>query len=230
MKQSIVFLLISIFSFSVIAQNSDDVSKPYIEVYGTAEKEIVPNEIYINVSLKEKTKARTDDNLEIQVEELKKELAKIGIPEDLISMSNAGANYIRVSWSRKDVISSANFTIFVATADQVAAVFKVLDELDIHGAYINHTSHSDIEFIRKKVRIEAVKAAKDKAIYMLEAIGGELGAPQIIKETSPAGVGMMVPNVAMDQPRQAYQSKTGGTIMFRKIKIQTSVFVRFGIK
>lgn len=230
MKKQLIFLILLLISCSYFAQDSESECIPYIEVYGTAEKEIIPNEIYINVSIKEKAKSREQATLEFQTTDLKQKLKEIGIPEEMISMSDAGANYIRVSWSQKEVISSANYTILVATADQVAAVFKVLDDLEIHGAYINHTSHSDIEFIRKKVRIEAVKAAKDKAIYMLEAIGSELASAQIIKETSSGGVGRMVSNVAMDQPRQTYQSKTGGTIVFRKIKIQSTIFARFGIK
>ncbi|PLX23662.1 MAG: hypothetical protein C0599_04050 [Salinivirgaceae bacterium] len=229
MKNQLILILFIFISSSVFSQVSNT-EQPYVEVYGTAEKEIVPNEIYINVNLKEKGKTRDSKPLKTQVSDLKGKLHEIGIPNELISMSDAGANYIKVSWSHKDVISSANFTILVATAEEVANVFKVFDDLDIHGAYINHTSHSDIEFLRKKVRIEAVKAAKEKATYMLEALGNELGEPLVLKETSPAGVGMMVSNVAMEQPRQAYQSKMGGVIQFRKIKIQSTVFAKFVIK
>ena len=41
----IIFMLISFVSFS---QNNKN-EKPYIEVTGTAEKEVIPNEIYLDV-------------------------------------------------------------------------------------------------------------------------------------------------------------------------------------
>lgn len=231
MKKYWIIILLSYFACSVYAQESSQHNESaFIEVFGTAEKEVVPNEIYINVALKEKNKGRETESLESQINNLKSKLKEIGIPEELISMADASANYIKVSWSQKDVISSVNLTILVATATEVASVFQIFDELDIHGAFIKHTSHSDIEFLKKKVRIEAIKAAKEKATYLLEAIGSKPGKPLVVRETSPSGIGIMTSNVVMQEPRQAYQSKQGGVIQFKKIKIQATIFIRFSIE
>jgi uncharacterized protein YggE len=230
MKNILAILLLGFIALPALSQEFNDNSKPYIEVYGTAEKEITPNEIFISVSLKEKSKSRDSETLEKQIFTLKKRLSEIGIPEELISMADAGANYIKVSWKQKDVISSANFTILVATAKEVASVFQIFDELDIHGAHIKHTSHSDIVYLRKKVRIEAIKAAKEKAAYLLEAIGHKPGNPLLVSEVSRPGIGALTSNVVMNEPRQTFQSKQGGAIQFRKIKIQSSILVKFEIQ
>ena len=54
MKNTMILLICALFPFVVGAQLPLDAAKPYIEVVGNGEMEIVPNEIYISFTLKER--------------------------------------------------------------------------------------------------------------------------------------------------------------------------------
>ncbi len=57
-----------------------------------------------------------------------------------------------------------------------------LDDEATQGFFISRTSHSKIEEYRKQLKIQAVKAAKEKAIYLSEAIGEKAGVAVTIQE------------------------------------------------
>ena len=54
MKKSILLILLS-FNFFTFSQNSQQTELPFIEVTGTAKREIEPNLIYISITLTEKS-------------------------------------------------------------------------------------------------------------------------------------------------------------------------------
>ena len=52
---------------------------------------------------------------------------------------------------------------------------------EIKDAYLSRVDHSQMDSLRREVRMEAVRAAKDKATYLLAAIDIDLGAPLIVR-------------------------------------------------
>lgn len=160
--------------------------QPYIEVTGTAIKEVVPNEIYISIELYEKYKDKVKISIEEQETKLKAALTSVGVDLSNLYLSDANADYVKVSWQKKDVITNKNYTLKVSDAATVGKVFQELDKIEITDASIEKVSHSDIENLRKEVKISAIKAAKDKADYLLAAIGETAGKPLIITENNNA--------------------------------------------
>jgi uncharacterized protein YggE len=57
-----------------------------------------------------------------------------------------------------------------------------LDDEATQSFDIVNTSHSKMSEFRKLLKIQAVKAAKDKAIYLTDAIGEKLGSAITVKE------------------------------------------------
>ena len=115
---------------------------------------------------------------------MKEALKSIGINLDNLSLSDANANYIRVKWTKKDVITKNEYVLKVGDAITVGKVFEKLDELKIIDAKISKVSHSKIEEFKKEVRIMAIRAAKEKADYLLSAIGEQTGKPLKVYENS----------------------------------------------
>jgi uncharacterized protein YggE len=100
------------------------------------------------------------------------------------------------------------------------------------NANISRVAHSEIEKYRKEVKIIAVKAAKEKAGYLLEAIGETVGKPLMIQERESYN----------EMPEANYRMKTLSEmadnemaleelpeLSFQKIKLKYSVFARFEI-
>ena len=59
--------------------------KPYIEVTGTAENEIIPDEIYIAITIRERHEGKEKITIDKQETDLKEALKSIGIDLDDLS-------------------------------------------------------------------------------------------------------------------------------------------------
>ncbi len=211
--------------------------KPYIEVTGHAEKKIVPDEIYLSITIKERGSGRDKITVEQQENDLRQALKDLSIPLELLTVADAQADYIRVKWTKMDVISRSEYELKLATAQQVADVFKKLDEIKIDNAFISRVSHSKIKEYRKEVEIEAIKNAKSKANYLLESIGQQTGTALVINERN-SNSGDYIDGLQIRGARASSgimhevpsQDKIKGTIDFRKIKLETVIYVKFEIK
>ncbi len=234
--KTISILLLTSISSMVLGQTTENtnIEKAYIEVTGTAEKEVSPDEIYISITIKEREQGREKITIEKQEEELKKAIINIGIPLENLSLSDANADYIRVKLIKKEVISQSEYLLKVKDAKTVALVFKELDNLKILEAYISKVSHSEIENLNKEVKVMAIKSAKEKADYLLNAIEEETGKPLIIRENSFSNLSALTANTRgprnQSTPLYVDGKKSKQHIQFKKIKLSSSIYVKFSIK
>jgi len=233
---TVSFLLTTVMTFGQTnTQNADE--RPYIEVTGTAEKEVIPDEIYIGIIIREKYENKVKVTIEEQEEKLKNAIKALGIDLTNLYLSDANADYVKVRWQKKDVLTKKDYTLKVSTATTVGQVFQELEKLEITDASISKVSHSKLDSLRKEVKIMAIKAAKDKADYLLTAIGEQTGKPLVIKENE------IIANQQFVNVRGSRSSETeynfddmkiksldNSEIQFQKIKIQTSIYVKFSIK
>jgi uncharacterized protein YggE len=211
--------------------------KPYIEVIGTADREVIPDEIYIKIVIREKHVFRVKVTIESQEEKLMTAIKSLGIDLTNLYLSDANANYVKIRWQNKDVQTEKQYTLKVSNATTVGRVFEELEKLDIKDAYITKVSHSKIDSIRKEVRIIAIKDAKDKADYLLNAIGEQTGKPLIINESphtkhrteiqaSPTSYFSSISNSGVPNSSSDKENE----IQFQKITLTSSIYVKFSIK
>lgn len=228
--------LICISQMSFAQNHTSSEQKPYIEVTGKAEKKIIPDEIYLSITIKERTSGKDEISVEEQEIKLRQALTDLNIPLDLLAVADAQADYIKVKWTKKDVISQSEYELKLTSAKQVAAVFSKLDEIKIDNAYISKVSHSKIKELRKEVNIEAIKNAKSKADYLLAAIGQQTGTALIINErNSESGDYYRIENrlktsANFSRETAALNEKSIGAIVFKKIKLEALIYVKFEIK
>ena len=222
---------------TTIAQNADLVSSSaHIEVTGTAKQEIIPDEIYVSITLRERTDGRDKITVDVQEKQLKEGLQSVGVSLDLLSLSDTESDYIKISWGRREVITSKQFVLKLADAATVGKVFEKLDELKIQDAYISRVDHSQIVELRKNLRVEAIQAAKAKSDYLLNAIGEETGRALLVREESPNLYGNYYNNRSFNYNSvQTIVSDESDKIIFpevqfQKIKLEASVYVVFEIK
>lgn len=232
MKKYILITMVLI-SFIAIGQNEVQKEIPFIEVIGTAQKEVIPNEIYINISIQERIENKDKITIEEQEAVLKNALQSINIPIENLSLAEASSNYQSVKWSKKDVIAKTDYILKVEDAMAVGDVFSQLDKLKIINAYVAKVSHSDIVLLKKEVRINAIKAAKEKAEYLLAAIGEELGKALIVTEEQDYPYGNIRgarSNVSNYYVNSIEVKKNEDFIQYEKIILEASFYVKFSIQ
>lgn len=210
--------------------------KDVIEVTGTVEEEIMPDEIYVKITIREKMDSREKITIEQQEEKLKTAVIGAGIDIKNLSVSDLSADYIRVRWNKKDVMSKKEYVLKTTNTTQLKLFYKELDKIDIEEADIYKVTHSKLDSIKKAVRIKAIKAAKDKATYLLTSINENVGKCLLVQEQSSyyanennnrnVNARYMISN-------EAYSNKTSNNddeIGFKKIKVSYSIFCKFEIR
>lgn len=237
-KYSLLLIVILSYIISMGQQQTlPPEEKPNIEVTGIAELELVPDEIYITIVLREKNKNNDKWKIETQEDNLLKKLKETGFDIKNLSLSGADGDLQYQVFRKSRVITEKRLQMKVQNAGEVNKLFQILDELEIEDAGISKTSHSEIEKFRKQIKIEAMKAAKDKADYLLTAIGEQTGKPLIIREQNntiyPSNI---YGNRAMNEIVIRGVGSVNGVkgfeneITFTKIKLRYEIFAKFEIK
>ena len=227
----LVFFLL--FTSAILAQSTTQ--KPFIEVTGIAEIEIVPNEIYLDISIKERSEKGKKLTLEFLENQLKTVLKSIGIPEKNLSISDVNAVLAKTGWWSEEILSVANYSLKVNGADKLKLLFENFKKLKISDVNIAKATHSDLINIKKKNRIKAIKAAKEKADYLLTAIGEQTGKPIIINELANNNQDFANVNYLNKRSNFSKVELTGydvknKNVEFKTIKITSTIYVKFEIK
>ncbi len=228
-------LIISFIFISIIAINAQGtknfIDNPYIEVYGTAEKEIIPDEIYISITINEVDHkgSKTVEELELKMIET---LKKLGIDTKKDLTMNDYSSVFRRYWYKKMAIrDSKTYQLVVHSGEMAGKVFISLNDIHISNINIIRTDNSKIEEYKAEVLISATKAAKKKAQEMAAAVGQSVSNAIFIQEQQSYGYN--------DKAASSnYSLKVRGVnsinnvpeLNFDNIIIKRTVFVRFSLK
>lgn len=240
MKQLLVLLL----SLALLQPaHSQEASGPYprtINVNGSAELEVVPDEIYVQVKLKEYDKKGSG---RIGIDRIKSEfLAKLrqaGLPDSAISIAAYEGSDGEIWWKKKkkdpQMVASISYQLKLNSSAKVDQVVDLLDDDATEDFRIVRTSHSRIQEFRKQLKIAAVKAAKEKAQYLAAAIGEQVGEAVRVNEPNE----IMYPvnpyyntlmNTAENARLDAGQGAEQQQVDFKKIKLKFEVNALFALK
>jgi uncharacterized protein YggE len=231
--KNIKLLICILFTTTILAQNS--IPKPYIEVRGVSETEIVPDEIYLDIQIKERVEKGKKLTVDILERQLKTALVKIGVSEKNLSISDVNAVLAKTGWWKEEVLAIANYSLKVNGASKLKQVFEHLKKMKISDVNITKATHSNLIEIKKKNSIKAIKNAKEKADDLLSAIGEQTGKPILINEINNRNQPNFV-NADFINRGNNYNalSKVKGykneIVQFKKIKIVSTIYVKFLIK
>ncbi len=224
----IALLFVSLSGWAQGTKNFLD--QPYIEVSGTAELEIVPDEIYLDILLDAELikPKRTLDQLE---KDLRKALEKVGIPvaEDLKVRDQVSR--LRSSMLGSSIESRKAYRLMVHDAATVTAVYEALARQGIANISIARVSHSKIEEYRQEVKVAAIKAGKEKAERLTAAVGQKVGEVLHIKEDAYTGYqGYAQSNVMLQMNSYPDALQEAPDIEFEKIKLESTILIKFAIE
>ncbi|SMO37656.1 SIMPL domain-containing protein [Solitalea koreensis] len=208
-----------------------------IEVTGTAEMEVTPDEIYLNISLKEFFRDNGNKN-KVDIETLEKQLQKAvldaGIPKESFMINNIyGYNYDQW-WNKKkdqNFLARKQYRLKLNKLDKVNAILSAVDPKGIESVNVAEFSHSKIAEFRKELKMKAIKDAKDKATYLLSAIGEQVsGVLEVYDQDNSGGGYRPQPMMSMKIRGMADESAVMPEIDFKTIKLRADVRAVFSIK
>ena len=208
-----------------------------IEVTGSAEQEVLPDEIFVTVSLREYFKEKDGKNkIDIMVleKQLQKAVEESGIPKENFTIG--AINGYREWWGKKKpttFLESKSYILKVPNLYKIDGIISKVDEKGIAFTNIDRYEFSKIEQLRKEIKIKALQAAKEKAKFLLESIGEQMGEAldiiEIDQSYSPQPVysNMMMRSAKMDVSADVMPEST---IDVQKIKVRYEMKASFRIK
>lgn len=153
-----------------------------ITVVGSASMEIQPDEVTLSVELFEDQGKSGKSSLEEMETKFFETLKKHGIANSQVQPFG-GSNSWYYWWKeRSKPLRMVRYQLKVNTKTDLLALVKSLHQMGVAELKITDKSAPDLEAKRKAVKIEAIKAAKEKARYLMEAIGGTIGRALMVEE------------------------------------------------
>lgn len=230
------FKLVLMALMLICGSRLDAQESKYIEVTGSAEMLIDPDSFIFVIGIEEYWKEEFEDKKKFEdyknkvhisdIEgKLLNDLYTIGIDKDVIKSTDVG-NYWR--YRGKEFLISKRIEITLTDFDRINQMIEKLDRKGIDYMRIGALKHKDLVNYRKDVKKQALLAAKDKAIYLLETLDKQVGDVISITEIESNNYGwqpeMRLSNAVMDA------GSNPSAEVEKKIKLRYEIKAKFEIK
>ncbi len=231
------FTLLFWLSLTSFAQSEEKTMVKKIEVTGSAEEEIVPDEIYFAITLKEYL---GDNKKKVVIDKLERDLynaaRKVGIAEENLRIEDIQSYnydwYRRKRPQREEFLASKKYTIKLKRLDEINSLFSYLDAKGIQSTNIDRYDHSRRDEYERDLKIKALQNAKEKAEYLLEGIDERIGGVLQVTEVNTGNQSSLryrEMSYARMEMAQA-ESDQAPSIEFQEIKLRYEVRAIFEIR
>ena len=234
MKTFAVLVTLWLSGILAISAQEDNNSR-YIEVTGSSETEIIPDEIHFMITIKEywqeefEKKSKPEDyQTKVPVNEIEHNLMS-ALKQAGIAPSDIQTKEVGDYWRErgKDFLISKTFDIKLQNPDQINRIIQTVNTKGIQSMNIGELKNKDLQEYRKQGKIEALKAARQKADYLVAAMGQKLGNVLRIVEPEERSFSYFQPQSAMSNV--AIPSYDSNPENFRTIKRRYQMTARFEI-
>jgi uncharacterized protein len=238
--KKVILIIAVLFSTQMNAQTTVTIPDPVrkIEVTGSAEMEVVPDEVFVSITLQE---YRKENKSKVSIDEISRTFLaaceKAGISKDRIEVQNmSGFDQSEWYWRKRkkeqpDLMQSTSYVIKFSSPAEMDKLANLLDDQSTQNVYVMKSSNSKEKEYRKQLKTEALKNARAKAAYMLEGIEAKVDEVLFVRELE---AGNMVYPMYKNAMMMANQEMDAGSanegLNFKKIKYLYQVEAHFRIK
>ena len=221
MKKIWLLAFAAMVSLTAFAQENVGPYPSFVQVQGTAEREIVPDEIYLSITINERD-SKGKITVEQQQRDMLTALRRQGIDVDKqLKMVDLTSSYFK----KRTAVATAQYQLKLGSSAEVAKAWQALDALGISQVNVEKVSHSQLAQYKAEVRTEAMRAARENARSLAEAIGQRIGKCFYIYDSNSgimpkfyAANTMMRAAGMMDAAEAAVEDKEA--FEFRTLKLQ----------
>lgn len=227
MKRGMVLVAALMLTTSLYAQQTNVMDQPYIEVSGQAEVEVVPDKIYVQITIDGDSKGQ--ETVLQQEKEMVQRFDALGID---VEKKLVVQELFNSALKSNKVTTFKMYRLEVNSATQLAHVFQALQAIGIAQAEIESVDVSYKEELIQKIRAEAAQNARQNALVLANALGQELGKALYVQDysTSPYEyMNMSTRDYAMAEVREVV-AEIAPVLEFQKVTFNSSVRVRFLLK
>ena len=226
MKRFILAAAVALLALPAAAQ-VQEAFPSYIQVNGRAEREIAPDEFYLQIVINERD-SKGKVSVESQQRDMIAALKRLGVNvEKQLKVANLSSEFFKKNTS----VATAKYQLQLGSSAEVGKVWQALDGLGISNVSILKVSHSQLERYKSEVRVEAMRNAKQNAATLAEAIGQTIGKCFYVYDSNNDVMPVFYNNMAVMRSAKAFYAAEAATeeepLDFKTIKLQYSVQAKF---
>ena len=226
MKRFILAAAVALLALPAAAQ-VQEAFPSYIQVNGRAEREIAPDEFYLQIVINERD-SKGKVSVESQQRDMIAALKRLGVNvEKQLKVANLSSEFFKKNTS----VATAKYQLQLGSSAEVGKVWQALDGLGISNVSILKVSHSQLDRYKSEVRVGAMRNAKQNAATLAEAIGQTIGKCFYVYDSNNDVMPVFYNNMAVMRSAKAFDAAEAAAeeepLDFKTIKLQYSVQAKF---
>ena len=226
MKRFILAAAVALLALPAAAQ-VQEAFPSYIQVNGRAEREIAPDEFYLQIVINERD-SKGKVSVESQQRDMIAALKRLGVN---VEKQRKVANLSSEVFKKNTSVATAKYQLQLGSSAEVGKVWQALDGLGISNVSILKVSHSQLERYKSEVRVEAMRNAKQNAATLAEAIGQTIGKCFYVYDSNNDVMPVFYNNMAVMRSAKAFDAAEAAAeeepLDFKTIKLQYNVQAKF---
>ena len=230
MKKSFL-IFVMFFVWNLFSAQKNFLDQPYIEVGATVDTLVVPDRIYVSITLNE-ADSKNKKSVEEQEKQLETILKKLKINTDKdLSVLDYSSNFKKYFLKGQNILKTKKYSLLVRDAYTLANVIISLEEAGISNTEVEKIEYSKYRELLLELRIEAVKRSRITADKLVKPLNQKAGKALYISDMNYRGMGDYEVQAQMDyspEPR-TYKKEGASEEFLRKLdikKMKFSVVVR----
>ena len=233
MKKSFL-IFVMFFVWNLFSAQKNFLDQPYIEVSASVDTLVVPDRIYVSITLNE-ADSKNKKSVEEQEKQLETILKKLKINTDKdLSVLGFSSDFKKYFLKGQNILKTKKYSLLVRDAYTLGNVIISLEEAGISNTEVEKVEYSKSKELLLELKSEAVKRSRITADKLVKPLNQKAGKALYISDTNYGGIEdyeyVTVRNIAlqeMDYKRESASEEFLRKLDFQKIKFSTTVYVKY---
>ena len=232
MKKSFL-IFVMFFVWNLFSAQRDFLDQPYIEVSASVDTLVVPDRIYVSITLNE-ADSKNKKSVEEQEKQLETILKKLKINTDKdLSVLDYSSNFKKYFLKGQNILKTKKYSLLVRDAYTLANVIISLEEAGISNTEVEKVEYSKSKELLLELKSEAVKRSRIIAQKLVKPLNQKVGKALNISVNEPQGMyreelmvfqrGGVPGGASKIYASEEFLRK----LDFQKIKFSTTVYVKY---
>jgi len=233
MKKSFL-IFVMFFVWNLFSAQKNFLDQPYIEVSASVDTLVVPDKIYVSITLNE-ADSKNKKSVEEQEKQLETILKKLKINTDKdLSVLGFSSDFKKYFLKGQNILKTKKYSLLVRDAYTLGNVIISLEEAGISNTEVEKVEYSKSKELLLELKSEAVKRSRIIADKLVKPLNQKAGKALYISDTNYGGIEdyeyVTVRNIAlqeMDYKKESASEEFLRKLDFQKIKFSTTVYVKY---
>jgi len=233
MKKSFL-IFVMFFVWNLFSAQKNFLDQPYIEVSASVDTLVVPDRIYVSITLNE-ADSKNKKSVEEQEKQLETILKKLKINTDKdLSVLGYSSDFKKYFLKGQSILKTKKFSLLVRNAYTLGNVLISLEEAGISNTEVEKVEYSKSKELLLELKSEAVKRSRIIAQKLVKPLNQKAGKALYISDTNYGGIGdyELTTNEIFSLQEMDYKKESASEeflrkLDFQKIKFSTTVYVKY---